>query len=254
MKTSWLGSIAFVAVLGGSLANAADMPVKAPVYRAPPVVATHWTGCYVGANIGYGWQRNHTVDVVADPDFDAGRDTGKGIVGGGQVGCDYRSGSWVFGIQGMFNGADVDGSHRYTGGNSSPNETLGFQTQWFATLVARLGYAVLPQTLLYVKGGAAWVRIRYTDSDPGEPYFGSAQDTRSGWTVGTGAEYAFNRNWSLFAEYNYIELGRRQIGLTYDCGAACGFDNPYTYRTRHYLQTVLAGINYRFSSPVVARY
>jgi len=38
-----------------SPAIAADMPVKAAIYKAPPPIAYSWTGFYVGGNGGYGW-------------------------------------------------------------------------------------------------------------------------------------------------------------------------------------------------------
>jgi outer membrane immunogenic protein len=106
---------AFVILGTAAVASAADMRVKAPAYKAPPPIAGYnWTGCYIGGNVGYGWQRTTSTDVEpnAPPPFDAGTGTGTGIVGGGQVGCDYQfASSWVFGIQGMFDGAGVDGSH-----------------------------------------------------------------------------------------------------------------------------------------------
>jgi len=45
-------SVAALAITAGG-ASAADMAVKAPVYR-PPVVDP-WAGFYVGANVGYSW-------------------------------------------------------------------------------------------------------------------------------------------------------------------------------------------------------
>src|SRR5262249_2398077 len=156
--------------LSASFALAADLPAR-PVYKAPvapPIVYT-WTGCYIGGNVGYGWQRNKSWDPSAE--VSAGSETAKGVVGGGQIGCDYQfSGNWVIGIQGMFDGADVHGTH------PNPTQTqdiFGFKTSWFGTLTGRLGYAVTPQTLLYVKGGAAWVHVKHTDDDPTYPYSGS---------------------------------------------------------------------------------
>jgi hypothetical protein len=36
--------------------GAADMPLKAPLCKAPPpVVGYNWTGFYVGGKAGYGW-------------------------------------------------------------------------------------------------------------------------------------------------------------------------------------------------------
>src|SRR5215216_2452140 len=77
-------------------ASAADlrMPTKAPPAVAP--VAT-WTGCYIGANIGGGWARERYIDPLeAPPDNLLGSHTADGVVGGGQVECDYQAGAWVF--------------------------------------------------------------------------------------------------------------------------------------------------------------
>src|SRR5438067_2231875 len=46
------GVILVSAILGASVAMAADMRVKAPPVVAPPVAAT-WAGCYVGGNAGW---------------------------------------------------------------------------------------------------------------------------------------------------------------------------------------------------------
>ncbi len=250
--------------VGIGAASAADLPARTYSKIPPMVAVSSWTGCYVGGNIGYGWQRNHTTDV--DPSnagffADVGGDTGSGVVGGGQVGCDYQfAGNWLVGIQGMFDGAGVKGSHidpfAYSGDFSESHST---NADWFVTLTARLGYLVTPDTLFYVKGGAAWVHEKFTDADPvaAPPfpaYTGQASGSRVGWTVGSGAEYKFNMNWSVFAEYNYIGLGSKTSAYSYDCGVACGFPNPYLLSDRNYFQTVLVGLNYRFGGPVVAKY
>ncbi len=255
-------SAALSAVIGLGVASAADLP--RPYTKAPPpvpVVST-WTGCYVGGNIGYGQQRTRTTDVDhSNTGFaDVGSDTGSGVVGGGQVGCDYQFASnWVVGIQGMFDGADVHGSHFAPFAYAIDNtEAFSNKTNWFGTLTARLGYAVMPQALLYVKGGVAWVHTNYVDADPSGtifvPYSGQASATRTGWTVGGGGEYLLGQNWSVFAEYNYIGLGSKTTPFTYSCGAGCGFDDPYLYSEKQNLQTVLVGLNYRFGGPIVAKY
>jgi outer membrane immunogenic protein len=231
-------------------ASAADMPVKAPPPAAAPIPYS-WTGCYLGGNVGGAWQHNHTLDELVD--FDTGGDQASNVIGGGQVGCDYQfAGNLVIGIQGMFDWTDLHGSHPYLGGNSSVDETLGVKTKWIGTLTGRIGYSFWPQSLLYFKGGGAWVRIDYSDVDPAVPYAGQASTTRSGWTVGGGFEYAFLPNWSWFFEYDYINLGSRNEQLTYGCGPICvfpgyTFPNPYPFSMSHNISEVLAGINYRFS-------
>jgi hypothetical protein len=47
-------TLAVGSILGIGAASAADMAVKAPVYKAPPVVDP-WVGFYVGANVGGSW-------------------------------------------------------------------------------------------------------------------------------------------------------------------------------------------------------
>jgi len=263
MKRIALGAFALFAIGTGPVL-AADLPARIYTKAIAPMVPS-WTGCYVGGNIGYGWQRTSTTDV--DPSnagffSDVGRDTGSGVVGGGQVGCDYQfAGNWVVGIQGMFDGADVKGSHIDPFAYSrDTSEYHAAKADWLATLTARLGYSVTPDILLYVKGGGAWVHDTVTDADPvafagGFPaYSGQATSTRAGWTVGAGGEYRFTANWSVFAEYDYIGLGSKTSGYTYNCGAGCGFPDPYLYSDRNNFQTVLVGLNYRFGGPVVARY
>lgn len=262
MKKVLLGVIATVAL--SATAFAADLPARTYTKAPPmvPVMVSNWTGCYVGGNVGYGWQKTTTTDAQPGTtgSLDLSSDTGTGVVGGGQVGCDYQFASnWVVGIQGMFDGASINGSHIvpfiYSG---TLTETMAAKTNWFGTLTARVGYVIMPQTLLYLKGGVAWVNTNYTNADPSgtnhPPYVGLASSTQNGWTIGGGGEYLINPNWSVFAEYNYIDLSSKTLAFTYSCGANCGFANPYRLSEKQNLQTVLVGLNYRFGGPVVAKY
>src|SRR5206468_6342359 len=95
MKKILYASLA-IAALVASPALAADM--RAPVVKAPPMPAPiyTWTGCYIGGNVG--WGRTETRITDFETGLDDGRHTADGIVGGGQVGCDYQFASnWVLG-------------------------------------------------------------------------------------------------------------------------------------------------------------
>ena len=50
-RTALAGAITVSAITFTQIASAADLPRAAPFYM--PVFS--WTGCYVGGNIGYGW-------------------------------------------------------------------------------------------------------------------------------------------------------------------------------------------------------
>jgi outer membrane immunogenic protein len=82
-----------------------------------------------------------------------------------------------------------------------------------ASVTGRIGYA-WGRFLGYVRGGGAWERDDYwaTTIVLGTAY--TARETRSGWTVGMGGEYAFTNVVSGFVEYSYYDFGIREIAFT----------------------------------------
>jgi outer membrane immunogenic protein len=132
----------------------------------------------------------------------------------------------------------------------SPNERFGFKTNWLGTLTGLVGYAVKPQWMVYLDAGQAWARNQYTDKDTsnffGGPFTGSSTANRSGWTIGTGLEYKFSRNWSVFGEYNFIQLRANNTLLSYVAGPGAVVPASYSYYFVQNQQTLLIGVNYRF--------
>jgi outer membrane immunogenic protein len=95
---------ATLAALAGS-ASAADLGARAPApYQPPPPPPPvfSWSSCYIGANIGGGWASQTSNDVAGAVTgvigADLGSHTASGFIGGGQIGCDYQAGVWVFGV------------------------------------------------------------------------------------------------------------------------------------------------------------
>ena len=217
-------------------ASAADLPVKAPAYRAPPVVTQTWTGCYIGGNVGAGWSHtdvNDEIDGSPIATLDA-----NAVVGGGQIGCDYQfAGNWLIGVQGMYDASGLKADT--TSVANTPGVTLHGSIPWFATATARLGYVVVPNWLVYAKGGGAWT---HTDASLSVTATGTVFDTgsfdQSGWTAGGGAEWMFAPNWSVFAEYDY--LGFRDKTVTLASGANIG-------TVHQNVQVALIGLNFRFT-------
>lgn len=223
-------------------AIAADMPVRMPI-KAPVVVpVVTWTGCYIGGNVGGGWATKEYTDPFPVPPDPAalGQHGADGFVGGGQVGCDYQFGHWVIGAQGMFEASDVKGQH-------SSVDVFTTRIPWFATATARLGYTLDPAFLVYVKGGGAWVRDEERIFDVVTRLLeGTADVTRTGWTVGFGGEWQFAPRWSLFAEFNYMDFGKERTFFTpIPAGPAFPLD------IRQTVQSALVGINFRFGAPAV---
>lgn len=224
--------VAALTVAVASVAVAADIP--APVYKAPAAVAAFsWTGCYVGLNAGGGFARKEWTDTGQD----AGAHTASGAIAGGQVGCNYQTGAWVFGAEGMFDWSGMKGDHinGLTGLTS-----LTTEVRWLGTATARVGYAI-DRSLFYVKGGAAWVRDEHEGVVIIPILKGDA--TRVGWTVGAGFEYAFAGNWSAKIEYNYLDFGSKDVMFCDTLGA--GICGPIDIKQNAHL--ALVGVNYRFT-------
>ena len=75
-------------------------------------------------------------------------------------------------------------------------------------------------------------------------------EDRYGWMAGAGIEWAFANNWSVKAEYDYLDFGtRRETLISVATGAPA-----FQYDVRQRIDLVKAGINYKFGGPVVARY
>jgi outer membrane immunogenic protein len=238
MKNFMLVGVTAVALLATPVI-AADLPTKAPVSKAASAPAFSWTGCYLGGNAGIGWASQTYKDPIDG--FEFNNFTTDGWAGGGQIGCDYQSGAWVVGIQGLWDWSNINATQADFGGALDTAKVSSF-----GTLTGRLGYTLQTDTLFYVKGGAAWIRDNYsTDTPPS-----SVSVNRSGWTVGLGFEHILAPNWSAFIEYNYASFGTHQAT----------FNPPgLVANIRENLQTFLVGVNYRFGdglgkAPVSAKY
>jgi outer membrane immunogenic protein len=230
-------AIATLALSGA--ANAADLPVKAYKAPPPPPPVFSWTGCYLGANVGYGWgprsidafdDRTRATDV-GNWDFN-----GSGVVGGGQVGCNWQTGALVFGLEGDFQGTGVR-SHNH--GQPFDGETnMNFDMPWLATARGRIGYAGWDRVLVYATGGLAVASVKYEADDfanNGTDYIESR--TRVGWTVGAGIETALaDPRWSIKAEYLYVGFSDQNY-ITNDPG--------FTTNVKSNTNIVRVGLNYR---------
>ena len=237
---------------GAGSATAADLPAR--TYTKVPAMAPvySWTGCYIGANVGAGSDRETFTNVNPNrlPNFDLGSEHATGAMGGGQIGCDYQVGNWVFGAQGTLDATDFKGSNHVVPGPNDrqfPNVfDLSSRISWITTATARLGYAIQPQLLLYARGGAAWMRsdLNYSVTAMGITNTYTGAETRTGWTAGAGLEYLMAANWSIFAEYSHMDFGSSTLNTTLSTDPS-----PEPIRISHRIDTVMLGLNYRIGSP-----
>jgi outer membrane immunogenic protein len=191
------------------------MPTKAPPYIAQ---VYNWTGFYIGVNGGGGWGQSNW-DRTGDFDVSGG-------LVGGTVGYNWQTGPWVLGVEG-----DLDWSN--INGNTFNGCAPGCKTtnDWLGTARVRVGYA-FDRFLPYITGGLAVGNMQTKLGG-----IDAVDNTNVGWTAGAGVEFAVNNNWSLKAEYLYVDLG------SFNCGVACGGVPNEVSFTSHIGR---AGINYRF--------
>jgi outer membrane immunogenic protein len=257
----------------GQIASAADMPVKALVYKAPPpVVVFSWTGLYAGVHAGYGFgRRGADVDLIpvntTFVPFTLRTDP-KGFIGGAQAGYNWQRGAFVLGLETDLSFAAMKGDDSAVPISAITGLPLQNATQTsiseaheniklFGTVRARLGVTPADRVLVYVTGGLAYARIDYSGATRffipnGSVFQGSDSVTRTGWTAGGGGEWAFAANWSLKAEYLYYDLGDHTLFTT-----SVQVPNRSITDTFHDNgHIVRVGLNYRFDwgGQVIAKY
>jgi len=151
---------------------AADLSI-APIYKAPPLPLTSWTGTYVGISGGGAWG-----SAVVRNDFTGGDQTPRFDSNGGIVGSAFE-----FPPTGAFS-----------------NEV---RERWLSTFRGRVGYA-RDNWLFYVTGGGAAANVE--NSVTGPPGAMSETHWHWGWTAGGGVEVKVTQDWSAKVEYLYVGL------------------------------------------------
>jgi outer membrane immunogenic protein len=272
MKKLFLGSVALVALgLGAPAAFAAERPVPAPAYAPPPPVPVYtWSGCYVGANAGYSAGRSTQTTLgnsiltggalgapapalLAAPAGTsiAGDLNLSGFIGGFQGGCNYQFGQWVV-------GAEVDGMATNKEGQNFETGLVPFtvagranwisqtQERWLVTARGKLGMTWWDKSMVYVTGGAAWAKIDTSEFLIGAQTGTGHQEsnTRTGWTVGAGYEYALGYGWSIKGEYLYVKFDDYTTFTTPPFGGAGLNIAPRSVKL--YDNIIRAGMNYKF--------
>lgn len=220
-------------------AFAGDLPpYSPPPAPAPFVPAYSWTGLYLGGQIGYGWG----TDTLTVFPFGFGTNfSPNGVLGGAHVGYNFQMNQFVAGLEGDVEGTGI--SRKFSPGGVLYSTQIPVQ----GSIRGRLGVA-LDRVLLYATGGAAFAG--FDTSYTGFGYNASSQ-SRAGWTVGGGIEYAVTDNWSVRAEYRYADFGHLTDFTSFVFG-------PGSTVTHHETENAIrAGFSYKFDGfgpPPFAKY
>ena len=250
MKKFLLGTVGLVALGMAAPASAADL--RARPAPPPPMVAAiyDWSGFYIGGNGGWGQSRN-CVDFVTFADACSERSGG---LAGGQLGYRWQAGTWVFGLEGQGDWADLSNTRVSI---FRPEFSTRTKTDGIGLFTGQIGWA-WNTALFYVKGGGAVTSNRFSILDLAGFELASASSTRWGGTVGVGWEWGFAPNWSAGIEYDHLFMGDANNSFSVANPALAAVLNS---RITQDVDMVTVRVNYRFGgygggygAPVAPRY
>ncbi|MHC4045351.1 outer membrane protein [Bradyrhizobium sp. 23AC] len=278
---------------GVATADAADMAVKAPVAVPAPIFSWtgFYVGGNIGG--AWSRNSSDTYNGVVFPGFIVlppnaavptlfpgqldtltGPGTKSAVIGGLQAGYNWQVQRVVLGIEADAAGTGFDGATEtrsrtfgaplIIGTPVTQTVTVDYgHINWMASFRGRLGFTA-DRVLFYATGGAAVADVSGSKATvvngPGIAIpagtftsAGSGSETRWGWTLGGGVEWAFANQWSVAAEYRHSDFGRRSVNIVIPDGFG-GTAGAGTTTGRLTTDQVTARVNYRFGGPVVARY
>lgn len=201
MKTILASVVAVSAFAVAAPAFAQDMA------GTPEAPNRTFSGPRVGAVLGYDISRSGS-----SVDNDNTRDQKQSINGllyGGEIGYDVPVGTnLVVGVEGEATGSTAKWTNTF-----EPNTfNLGRVSAGRDLYVgARVGYAMSPKAMLYVKGGYTNMhyKLQGTDGTTSEDY----RLTTDGYRVGGGLEYAFSPKTFGKIEYRYSNYSRANFNF-----------------------------------------
>jgi outer membrane immunogenic protein len=243
-------SIAFGVAQSGF---AADMPAKAPVYKAPMAAATPWTGFYVNGGIGYGmWAADQTVLAGAGPACTTcvtQVQGGKGWLARIGLGYDYQfTQRIVGGVFGDFDLASLEGTVQ----DGQPFRAGQIKEKSAWAVGVRAGWLVGPKTLGYINGGYTGARFSSSDlvnSTTGASALTSTQAfTTNGWFLGGGVEMAVLPGWFWRTEYRYSYYDSKDVPEIFTPGGA----TIGTFTFKPTVQSVTTQVVYKFNAGLPA--
>jgi outer membrane immunogenic protein len=218
-----------------------------------------WTGTYAGAHFGWGGLVTdglYNLSPLPNEAIDLTNVNDLGVIGGGQIGVNWQIGAIVAGIEGDISAVDWSGRETEF---HVPEDHMDFNSDFLATLRARVGYAE-DNLLLYVTAGLAFLDAELDNTgnlcrpaDPNDiedPDRGCGVETQGrkinldtlGTVAGLGMEWGITPNLSAKAEGLFLHFQEdtdiSDIGDEGDFGDFFRLDDGFIFRV---------GANWRFN-------
>jgi outer membrane immunogenic protein len=200
--------------------------LAASIGFATPALAqsddTPFTGFKVEAITGYD---DEGVDFNDDV-FGGGKNSQSGWMYGIGVGYDYQTGPWVFGAEGEWSDSTASRDETLSGLRpANPIAGVPLPTAVTTSLEgkagadiyigARAGYTVMPNFLVYLKGGWSFSKIEIdgAGTDNGVPFTFDEHVSVDGFRLGVGGEYQVTPNIYVKGEYRYSNYNNGDLDV-----------------------------------------
>lgn len=246
----------------------------------------NWTGFYAGLNSAYNFAEIRGAAAALDGSTmrysatEAPSQDIKALSFGIQAGYDYQfNNRIVAGVIADISKSEISGSQVTFAneGSTAANTNNLFRQRafeavqktdidWIATVRGRLGYAFNDRLMLYVTGGAAFLRqneerTQYVTANPPTSTIGSftesASLTRAGYVFGGGGEFHVGGNWFVNGEFLLAQFSEKDVlfpKAKAGVMAVNGFNFPRLSETTNGrkvtskidIPMLKVGVNYRF--------
>ncbi|MDP8997023.1 MAG: outer membrane beta-barrel protein [Pseudomonadota bacterium] len=190
----FLFGITFGGLMIAGTAFAADV-------KNSPAPAFDWSGGYVGVDFGAAMNNSNWFSPANPPQFNT---NGTGLAAGGVVGFRHQMNNLVLGVEGSADLLTVDGEANCVG--TFP--TCVTKESFIGMLQANVGFAT-GRVHLYGTGGAAYGSFEHYEKISVNQSWGG--ESRLGWTVGAGLDYAVSDHVTAGVRWNYYDFGTKTI-------------------------------------------
>jgi outer membrane immunogenic protein len=171
------------------------LALVASISAASASPANNFSGFYIGAHAGYGWENVDYTGPNASLSFDP-----DGFVGGAYGGYNWQWDGWIAGLEGNFD--FVDGDETDTFGQPDT-----FEANWEGAVRARVGAFVGDDFLIYGAVGISWLDYDWTKNGT------TVGDTTTGWTWSAGIEKQITSSLRARVEYRAGEYDDEHLSF-----------------------------------------
>ena len=211
----------------------------------------NWNGAFAGIQLGSANYRSAVAieDIIG---LSTSREDSAFTIGG-VIGYNWQKCNTVFGIEADLAWTDIDRSWGLNLGGIAPGLPPLFTARstmdLYGSVKMRTGFA-FDNLLLYVTGGFAFANIEHNGANTGALGFLPAgaigfnsSDTRFGWVVGAGTEYALTNRITWRSEATYTRFEDKDFNLNINLGGP-----PATLKlnAQDELWMVRTGLNLKF--------